>query len=58
MDSIDSTMDSRIIVREYHFYISDDRSHDAHFVQHCFTLHDGFLRDGSGCDMAAMLGLV
>ena len=27
------------VVRESHFYISDDRSHDTLFVQHCFILH-------------------
>ena len=30
------------MIKEYHFYISDDRTHDTHFVQHCieFFLYD------------------
>ena len=24
------------IKKEYHFYISDDKEHDTHFVEHCF----------------------
>ena len=27
-----------VILKEVHFYISDDRSHDLAYVQHCFTL--------------------
>ena len=23
------------MIKEYHFYISDNRTHDTHFVQHC-----------------------
>lgn len=45
VDGIESTPDERVIIREYHFYISDDRSHSAHFVQHCFHRHDDFLRE-------------
>ena len=33
----DSTVDG--VVRESHFYIFDDRSHNTFFVQHCFLLH-------------------
>ena len=43
VDGITSTEEDRVIIREYHFYISDDRSHSAHFVQHCFQQHDVFL---------------
>ena len=25
-------------MKESHFYISDDRTHDIHYVQHCFKL--------------------
>ena len=32
----DSTEDDRRIVREYHFYLSDNRMHSPEFVQHCF----------------------
>lgn len=45
VDGIASTDEERVIIREYHFYISDDRSHSAFFVQHCFHLHDVFLRE-------------
>ena len=45
VDGVASTTKERVIIREYHFYISDDRSHSAHFVQHCFDRHDSFLRD-------------
>ena len=31
------------LLTEYHFYISDDKSHDNQFVQHCFSLHQAFL---------------
>jgi hypothetical protein len=24
---------------KYHFYVSDDKTHDSYFVQHCLTLH-------------------
>lgn len=27
------------IVMKYHFYISDDKTHDNCFVQHCLLLH-------------------
>ena len=33
---------SRILI-EYHFYISDDKTHDNLFVQHCFSLYWNFL---------------
>ena len=45
MDGVQSITDERIIIREYHFYISDDRLHSAQFVQHCFDLHDNFVRE-------------
>ena len=35
VDDIENT-DNRHVIKEYHFYISDDRTHDTHFVQHCF----------------------
>ena len=28
--------ENRHIIKEYHFYINDDRTHDTYFVQHCF----------------------
>ena len=30
----DSTPQSRDVIKEYHFYVSDDREHDTLFVQH------------------------
>ena len=27
-----------MILKESHFYISEDRTHDIHYVQHCFKL--------------------
>jgi hypothetical protein len=39
-DTIDS---STRVLTEYHFYISDDKTHDNMFVQHCFSLHWRFL---------------
>ena len=38
MHSPTSTKDDRKILREYHFYISDDRSHSTKFVYGCFLL--------------------
>ena len=42
VDHIESTSENRHIIKEYHFYISDDRTHDTCFVQHClekFMIH-------------------
>ena len=36
LDNIEITNDNRHVIKEYHFYISDDRAHDTHYVQHCF----------------------
>ena len=27
-----------VILKESHFYVSDDQTHDIHYVQHCFKL--------------------
>ena len=35
VDGIESICDNRNVIKEYHFYISDDRTHDTHFVHHC-----------------------
>ena len=43
MHSPTSTKDDRKILREYHFYISDDRSHSIEFVHGCFQLFYGDL---------------
>ena len=35
------------VIKEYHFYVSDDREHDTLFVQHCFGLiYDSFKNNG------------
>ena len=33
------------LLTEYHFYVSDDKTHDNLFVQYCFGLHWLFLRE-------------
>lgn len=33
------------ILKEAHFWVSDDREHDTLFVQHCFQMHWGWLPD-------------
>lgn len=43
MHSPTSTKDDRNIVREYHFYISDDQLHSMKFVHGCFQLFYGDL---------------
>ena len=43
MHSPTSTEDDRKILREYHFYISNDRSHSIKFVHGCFQLFYGDL---------------
>ena len=37
VDNIQSNDDNRHVIKEYHFYISDDHTHDTYFVQHCFN---------------------
>jgi hypothetical protein len=34
-----------LLLKEIHYYISDDRTHDSLFVQHCFMLNWEFLRE-------------
>ena len=34
----DSNEEKRVILKEIHFYISDDRTHHIHYVQHYFKL--------------------
>ena len=43
----DSTEEKRVILKEYHFYISDDKCHDLAFVQHNFQLFYNHLKDNS-----------
>ena len=39
VDSVDGTPESRNVIKEYHFYISDDREH-AIFVHSTFIWPD------------------
>ena len=32
------------VIKEYHFYISDECTHDTHYVQHCFDIIYGSLK--------------
>ena len=43
----DSTEENRVILKEYHFYISDDRCHELDFVQHNFQLFYKHLEDNN-----------
>ena len=36
VDHIESISENQHVIKEYHFYINDDRTHDTHFVQHYF----------------------
>ena len=35
---LDRNEEKRVIPKESHFYISDDRTHEIYYVQHCFKL--------------------
>ena len=43
---LDSMKENRMILKESHFYIGDDRTHDFHYVQHCFQLFYHWLITG------------
>ena len=36
VDDIESTSENRHVIKEYHFYISGDHTHDTYFLQHYF----------------------
>ena len=36
VDHIERTSENLHVIKEYHFYISDDHTHDTYFVQHFF----------------------
>ena len=36
VDHIESTSENWHVIKDYHFYINNDRTHETHFVQHCF----------------------
>ena len=38
VDGFNSNENNHEVIKEYHFYISDDRTHDTCCVQHCFGM--------------------
>ena len=38
VDGSNNNENNHEVIKEYHFYISDDRTHDTCFVQHCFKM--------------------
>ena len=46
IDGIQSRVEQRIVIKEAHFYISDDSDHDTLFVQHSFNIFlDSLIKD-------------
>ena len=43
-DDIESTNDNLHVIKEYHFYISNDHTHDTHYVQYYFDIVCGSLK--------------
>ena len=41
----DNTEDDKKVLREYHFYISNDQTHSSDFVQGCFRVFYDNLRE-------------
>ncbi|CAM6085314.1 unnamed protein product [Calypogeia fissa] len=41
----DTEVPDRDVVTDYHFYISDDNTHDTLFVQHCLDKHAKWMED-------------
>ena len=47
VDNIESNNGNRHVIKEYHFYINNDNTHDAHFIQHYFyIIYDSFKSRG------------
>lgn len=45
IDGFDSDENNHDVIKEYHFYISDDRTHDTFFFHHCFNvIYNDFLK--------------
>ena len=42
----ESNVNNRIIQKDTNFYISDERCHDLHYVQHCFHIFYDQLKEG------------
>lgn len=45
LDGVDGTFEKRVNKKEYHFYVSDDKEHDTHFVEHCFKNFFEYLKE-------------
>lgn len=45
LDGVDSTFEVWVFKKEHHFYVSDDKEHDTHFVEHCFKKFFGYLEN-------------
>jgi hypothetical protein len=51
VDNIENTNGNQHVIKEYDFYISDDRAHDTHYVQHYFDkFYDSLKEHGIGFD--------
>lgn len=45
LDGIKSTNEACAIKKGYHFYISDDKEHDIHYVEHCFKTFFAYMKE-------------
>ena len=45
LDGVQSTVQARVIIKEYHFYISDDKEHDIHHVERCSNIFFSYLKE-------------
>ena len=45
LDGVQSTLEERVIKKEYHFYISDYKEHEIHYVEHCFNMLFSYLKE-------------
>ena len=45
LDGVESIDQAWVIQKQYHFYISDDKEHDTHFVEHCFKTFFEYLKN-------------
>ena len=52
-----SSEEQREILKEYHFFISEDRCHDFHYVRHCFIMFYDHLK-GKNIQIDTRFGLM
>ena len=45
LDCVQSTVQEWVIINEYHFYISDDKEHDIHYVEHFFNAFFSYMKE-------------